>query len=119
MATVLEVRDLRKVYDGTAAVDGVSFAVEAGEVFGILGPNGAGKSTTPEIIDALRRADAGRSPPGPPRRPAPATLPRPHPRERPRACLPGRAQHRPRPSLSPRGLGRRAPDAGRRQDGDP
>ena len=59
MATVLEVRDLHKVYDGTAAVDGVSFAVEAGEVFGILGPNGAGKTTTLEIIEGLRRADSG------------------------------------------------------------
>jgi len=57
--SVVEVRDLRKVYDGTAAVDGVSFAVEAGEVFGILGPNGAGKTTTLEIIEGLRRADSG------------------------------------------------------------
>src|SRR5512146_646410 len=53
------VEDLRKTYGATKAVDGVSFAVEQGEVFGMLGPNGAGKSTTIEIIEGLRTADAG------------------------------------------------------------
>ncbi len=57
---VIEVEDLRKQYGPTVAVDGVSFAVDEGEVFGILGPNGAGKSTTVEIIDGLRAADGGR-----------------------------------------------------------
>ncbi len=52
-------RELRKRYGTVAAVDGVSFDVEAGEFFGILGPNGAGKTTTLEIIEGLRRADSG------------------------------------------------------------
>jgi ABC-2 type transport system ATP-binding protein len=40
-------------------VDGVSFAVGAGEVFGILGPNGAGKTTTVEILEGMRKPDSG------------------------------------------------------------
>ncbi|MEV0210243.1 ABC transporter ATP-binding protein [Streptomyces sp. NPDC050788] len=57
---VIEVTDLRKTYGGRAVVDGVSFAVEEGEIFGILGPNGAGKTTTVECIEGLRVPDAGR-----------------------------------------------------------
>ncbi|MEO3752706.1 ABC transporter ATP-binding protein [Streptomyces sp. B6B3] len=57
---IIEVEDLRKAYGGTPAVDGVSFAVEAGEIFGILGPNGAGKTTTVECVEGLRTPDAGR-----------------------------------------------------------
>jgi ABC-2 type transport system ATP-binding protein len=53
------VRDLRKSYDGVAAVRGVSFAIEAGEIFALLGPNGAGKTTTVECIIGLREPDAG------------------------------------------------------------
>ncbi|MET9383852.1 ABC transporter ATP-binding protein [Streptomyces sp. NPDC002928] len=58
--SVIEVTDLRKVYGGRAVVDGVSFAVEEGEIFGILGPNGAGKTTTVECVEGLRVPDAGR-----------------------------------------------------------
>jgi len=58
-APVIRVRDLRKSYGEIRAVDGVSFEVEAGEVFGMLGPNGAGKSTTIEILEGLRTADGG------------------------------------------------------------
>lgn len=57
---VIEVTDLRKTYGGRAVVDGVSFAVEEGEIFGILGPNGAGKTTTVECVEGLRTPDAGR-----------------------------------------------------------
>ena len=57
---VIEVAALRKSYGGRAAVDGVSFAVEEGEIFGILGPNGAGKTTTVECVEGLRVPDAGR-----------------------------------------------------------
>ncbi|MGN2639446.1 ABC transporter ATP-binding protein [Nocardia takedensis] len=57
---VIEVTDLRKRYGTKQAVDGVSFSVERGEIFGILGPNGAGKTTTVECVEGLRRADSGR-----------------------------------------------------------
>ncbi|MGV9339016.1 ABC transporter ATP-binding protein [Streptomyces sp. NPDC003688] len=60
MASVIEVTDLRKSYGGRAVVDGVSFAVEEGEIFGVLGPNGAGKTTTVECVEGLRVPDAGR-----------------------------------------------------------
>lgn len=55
----IEVQDLKKYYGATRAVDGVSFTVEQGEVFGMLGPNGAGKSTTTEILEGLRKPDSG------------------------------------------------------------
>ncbi|MDN4185676.1 MAG: ATP-binding cassette domain-containing protein [Dehalococcoides mccartyi] len=52
-------QDLVKVYGPIRAVDGISFEVKKGEVFGMLGPNGAGKTTTTEIIEGLRDADSG------------------------------------------------------------
>ena len=55
----IEVRDLRKAYDGVEAVRGVSFEVAEGEVFGLLGPNGAGKTTTVEILEGYRKRDGG------------------------------------------------------------
>ncbi|MEU3336151.1 ABC transporter ATP-binding protein [Streptomyces sp. NPDC006668] len=58
--SVIEVSELRKSYGGRPAVDGVSFAVEEGEIFGILGPNGAGKTTTVECVEGLRVPDGGR-----------------------------------------------------------
>jgi ABC-2 type transport system ATP-binding protein len=56
---ILTVKDLRKVYGDNVAVDGISFEVEKGEIFGILGPNGAGKTTTLEMIETLRPIDGG------------------------------------------------------------
>ncbi len=56
---VLSVRNLTKVYGSTRAVDGVSFDIEAGDVFGLLGPNGAGKSTTINIIATILQPDDG------------------------------------------------------------
>ena len=56
----VEVADLVKIYGPLRAVDGVSFQVAPGEIFGMLGPNGAGKSTTVEMIEGLRPADSGR-----------------------------------------------------------
>lgn len=56
---ILKVTELRKVYDDKVAVDGISFEVAKGEVFGILGPNGAGKTTTLEMIETLRPIDGG------------------------------------------------------------
>ncbi len=58
--SMIEVRDLRKVYGNRTVVDGISFTVEEGEIFGILGPNGAGKTTTVECISNLRVPDGGR-----------------------------------------------------------
>ena len=56
---ILKVHDLRKSYGDVKAVDGVSFEVKKGEIFGILGPNGAGKTTTLEMIETLRPIDGG------------------------------------------------------------
>jgi ABC-2 type transport system ATP-binding protein len=56
---VIVVRDLRKRYGELTAVDGMSFEVGRGEVFGMLGPNGAGKTTTVEILEGMRTADGG------------------------------------------------------------
>ena len=56
---IIEVNDLHKAYGGKPAVDGVSFAVGEGEIFGILGPNGAGKTTTVECVEGLRIPDSG------------------------------------------------------------
>ncbi|MEU7112430.1 ABC transporter ATP-binding protein [Streptomyces sp. NPDC046182] len=56
---MIEVQGLRKAYGGRTVVDGVSFAVDEGEIFGILGPNGAGKTTTVECVEGLRSPDAG------------------------------------------------------------
>jgi ABC-2 type transport system ATP-binding protein len=62
MTPVIEVTGLTKRYGDPktrAAVDGISFHVERGEIFGILGPNGAGKTTAVECMEGLRRRDAG------------------------------------------------------------
>jgi ABC-2 type transport system ATP-binding protein len=56
---IIEVEDLTKRYGGRPVVEGVSFAVQEGEIFGLLGPNGAGKTTTVECISGLRAPDAG------------------------------------------------------------
>jgi ABC-2 type transport system ATP-binding protein len=56
---VIEARALVKRYGDLVAVDGVSFSVASGEVFGMLGPNGAGKTTTMEMLEGLRAPDAG------------------------------------------------------------
>jgi ABC-2 type transport system ATP-binding protein len=56
---VIRVADLRRYYGDVKAVDGVTFDVARGEVFGMLGPNGAGKTTTIEVLEGLRSADSG------------------------------------------------------------
>ncbi|GDY09499.1 MAG: ABC transporter ATP-binding protein [Planctomycetota bacterium] len=55
----LEVVELRKSYGSVCVVDGVSFTVASGEIFGLLGPNGAGKTTTMSMIAGLLEADSG------------------------------------------------------------
>jgi ABC-2 type transport system ATP-binding protein len=60
MNAAIEAEGLVKTYPGDVrALDGVSFSVPAGTIFGLLGPNGAGKSTTVKILTTLARADAG------------------------------------------------------------
>ncbi|MFF1648195.1 ATP-binding cassette domain-containing protein [Streptomyces sp. NPDC058240] len=56
---IIEVNGVQKAYAGRTVVDGVSFTVDEGEIFGILGPNGAGKTTTVECVGGLRAPDAG------------------------------------------------------------
>ena len=56
---VIRVTDLKKHYGDVRAVDGVTFEVARGEVFGMLGPNGAGKTSTIEVLEGLRTPDAG------------------------------------------------------------
>ncbi len=55
----IEVKELKKAYGDLKAVDGTSFTVNNGEIFGLLGPNGAGKTTTIEILEGLRERDSG------------------------------------------------------------
>lgn len=57
--TIINVQKLEKVYGDKKVVNGISFEVKKGEIFGILGPNGAGKTTTLEMLEALRPIDGG------------------------------------------------------------
>ena len=59
MTAVIKVTGLTKRYGDHAVVDGISFHVDKGEIFGILGPNGAGKTTAVECLEGLRKRDAG------------------------------------------------------------
>jgi len=59
MKNIIEVEGLTKVYGDKKVVDGISFSVKQGEIFGILGPNGAGKTTTLEMLESLRQIDGG------------------------------------------------------------
>jgi len=56
---IITVENLVKKYGDFVAVDGLSFEVAEGEIFGLLGPNGAGKTTTLEIIETLRQKTSG------------------------------------------------------------
>jgi ABC-2 type transport system ATP-binding protein len=56
---IISVKSLVKKYDDFTAVNGISFDVYEGEIFGLLGPNGAGKTTTLEIIETLREKTSG------------------------------------------------------------
>ncbi len=57
---MLTVSDLRKSFNHTTAVEGITFTVRRGEIFGLLGPNGAGKTTTIRMILDILRPDGGR-----------------------------------------------------------
>jgi ABC-2 type transport system ATP-binding protein len=56
---MISVEGFRKTYDKLVAVDGISFEVKRGEIFGLLGPNGAGKTSTLECLEGLRSPDGG------------------------------------------------------------
>ncbi|HEY70191.1 MAG TPA: ABC transporter ATP-binding protein [Anaerolineae bacterium] len=56
---VIQVKDFRKTYGDVIAVDGISFEVRKGEIFGLLGPNGAGKTSTLESLEGLRAPNGG------------------------------------------------------------
>ncbi len=58
---IIDVANLCKCYGDIKAVDGISFTVGRGEIFGLLGPNGAGKTTTIEILEGLRELDSGKA----------------------------------------------------------
>lgn len=55
----VEVEDLRKTYKPTIALDGVTFGIKEGEIFGLIGPNGSGKTTTLRILGTLIRPTEG------------------------------------------------------------
>ncbi len=57
--TIISVQNLVKSYEDFTAVNGISFEVYEGEIFGLLGPNGAGKTTTLEILETLRQKSGG------------------------------------------------------------
>ena len=59
MESVILVENLVKHFGTVCAVNGVSFEVQRGEIFGVLGPNGAGKTTTLEIIEGLQKPSSG------------------------------------------------------------
>jgi ABC-2 type transport system ATP-binding protein len=59
LTPALDINNLSKVYDGSKAVNDISFKIEPGEIFGLLGPNGAGKSTTINMIGGVSRIGSG------------------------------------------------------------
>lgn len=58
MNTVVEVKNLKKIYDGREVLKDISFSAGKGEIFALLGINGAGKTTALECIEGLRNATA-------------------------------------------------------------
>ncbi|HKO63324.1 MAG TPA: ATP-binding cassette domain-containing protein, partial [Pyrinomonadaceae bacterium] len=65
MTNAIEIEDLKKVYrasgEAVRALDGVSFQVPQGRIYGLLGPNGAGKSTLVKILSTITTATSGKA----------------------------------------------------------
>src|SRR5690606_35940273 len=59
MSDVIEANNLQRTFGDIAAVDGITFTVEPGEVFGLLGPNGAGKTTTVRLLNGILPRSGG------------------------------------------------------------
>ncbi len=59
MNPVIEVNELQRTFGEQNAVDGITFRVEPGEVFGLLGPNGAGKTTTVRLLNGILPPSGG------------------------------------------------------------
>ena len=59
MDTVIEVKELHRLFGNIRAVDGLTFDVQPGEVFGLLGPNGAGKTTTVRLLNGILPPSSG------------------------------------------------------------
>jgi len=59
MEAIIKIKELRKSYGSIVAVDGVSYEVNRGEMFGLVGPDGAGKTTTMRMLVGLLNPDAG------------------------------------------------------------
>ena len=59
MNSIIEIQQLKKCYGSKTAVNGFSFNVKEGEIYGLIGPNGAGKSTTIDCLLGIKKKDAG------------------------------------------------------------
>ena len=60
MESIIEIKELRRAFGDIRAVDGLTFEVQPGEVFGLLGPNGAGKTTTVRLLNGILPPRAAR-----------------------------------------------------------
>ncbi len=60
MNTIIQIQDLTRSFGNTCAINGISFTVEEGEVFGLLGPNGSGKTTLVRLLNGVLAPTSGK-----------------------------------------------------------